>query len=527
MEQYRETKQTKETTHLMLNGGMLAIPPEKHEQFLRAYAADLCFPGRSPQFLVEKKTNPFFFFFELDFIGDHPLSDDEKGSLCSFIQKTIAACFTKRKVYAHQLKCAAYVADTKLMRDNRYKTGIHLIWRFPININSAWMLRRIVLNAIKAEMEKETATATETTTPSIPVPSVSWEDVLDPAVLKANGLRMVGSNKSEPCPKCKGGLCLGTAIACNTCSGTGKVDVGRPYYFFRLYNMDGTVDNAGSEELGFMDQEAAIRGSIRCVDATKAWVIDWDNAGVQKNMIEQQVQAERSSSSGNGKRPYTDTLDDMKALDGGEPAYLKLAEFINTNFPGSPVPTKITRCFPPKIEKTNGDRASLSRSLSGITTTSARPPCYFVNSNCKFCANVGGEHNSSKVYFIVYPSKAVQRCYSQKDVVRSFGNCPCNNFTSRPVTLPVELSKLLFPRSIGDPALREEGTNFYNEHADPKTSKTSAKRQRISKTPKPESPAVDNTTACPSSQPRISKTTTTAITSKDFFLYTKTKVFGL
>jgi len=50
----------------------------------------------------------------------------------------------------------------------------------------------------------------------------TWENIVDPTVFSANGLRMLGSHKVEKCKNHQKG-------GCKTCNGFGRVDEGRPY----------------------------------------------------------------------------------------------------------------------------------------------------------------------------------------------------------------------------------------------------------------------------------------------------------
>ncbi len=59
---------------------------------------------------------------------------------------------------------------------------------------------------------------------------------------------------------------------------------------------------------------------------------------------------------------------------------------------------------------------------------------------CRWCANKGGEHSHSNVYYMITPKGCVQRCFCNKIQVRG----PCSEFTSIVHEVPLQTQNMLF-----------------------------------------------------------------------------------
>jgi hypothetical protein len=78
----------------------------------------------------------------------------------------------------------------------------------------------------------------------------SWENVIDASVLKENGLRMLGANKTEKCPV------QHTAEKCYTCQGMDKLNAHRPYSVVRVVNGSGLETKKEVAECIFLQDPA-------------------------------------------------------------------------------------------------------------------------------------------------------------------------------------------------------------------------------------------------------------------------------
>ncbi len=65
---------------------------------------------------------------------------------------------------------------------------------------------------------------------------------------------------------------------------------------------------------------------------------------------------------------------------------------------------------------------------------------YIVNSKCHWCANKGGNHGHSNVYYVLSPRGCFQKCFCAK----SFAGGPCDKYKSRTHRVPMETLEMLF-----------------------------------------------------------------------------------
>ena len=427
------TKNPAQASHLMLDGGMFGFKTiEEEEQFLTNYAQEMEITQYGePHFYVERKTPTFWFFMELDYIGEVELSESEVDAIASLCQRVVIDSFHRQlrpESSTVDSSVAVYRAAAKeLPNGGGIKSGIHFIWRIPVILNTAWQLRRVILNSIA------------TTTTPFPTPTIPWEDVLDSCVYKENGLRMVGSRKTEICSKCKGVATndIKKGNSCATCQTTGKVDAGRPYVFYKSFAANGEVDLEKTEMYTYSVKNAVIRGSIRC-NATKPWAINWENSSFKKDEIQklsgidrrtpqqpQNKKRDRGLLSAKTVNLINDTLESQR--------FEPLINFISSHFPGEPAATKVTHVADPDT------------------------PIFFVNTNSRWCANNNGEHTASKIYFVVRAYGIEQRCYCANSTIRHPNGIRCSQFQSKPIPLNKELVKMYFTKSVMDKTLKQNG----------------------------------------------------------------------
>lgn len=69
-----------------------------------------------------------------------------------------------------------------------------------------------------------------------------------------------------------------------------------------------------------------------------------------------------------------------------------------------------------------------------------------IKTTSKYCINVGREHNSSGIYFVLNTKGLVQRCYSKKDTMEDRKFCKCCNFKSDIFPLPKNIIRKIFPK---------------------------------------------------------------------------------
>lgn len=222
-------------THVAMNGGRFNIPADREAEFHQAYAEVLS-SNLFEIFMVEQIDTVFRAFVDLDFKRQQAtMTCNDMYSVAEAVQDAVRAFFPSRAADQDFLRMLVCTTDTcKLLQPKAdgepavWKTGVHLL--FPnifITGQEAMDMRAGIVKHCKcayAEM------------------ALDWEDIVDASVYpkgdkKGSALRMIGSQKTDPCPDCKG--CM---KECLTCAGAGRVHGGRPYKLLCVLNPSGARD---------------------------------------------------------------------------------------------------------------------------------------------------------------------------------------------------------------------------------------------------------------------------------------------
>ena len=409
-----QSKPGTKKTHLLLNGGILSVPPEREQEFLDRYAMELA--KGTDLYVVEMKTEPCFYFMsEFDIrLPDRVLTPDEILRIVKVLQSVINQAFPDSE--NGDTNIAVSTSPPKLddkLRDNTpcIKTGLHFNWHIPLSVQDAWIMRAWIVRELDKQLPSKELGMCET-----------WTEAYDPCVLLDNGLRMVGSKKAAKCKKCHGKPTDG----CPECKNIGRIDYGRPYSLSMVYDRDG---NAIPDAITYFNRLENISElvrflSIRCPQDDHARNVTFTSAAFETYIRdaaakERQSYDKAKSKAGkqvqDKKKPPKDTkpLEDIVPDD---PLYRDISNYILSEFNGAPIVAH--------IKKTAGK--------------------YIVNTRSHWCENKQGEHAGSFVYFIIRPGGCCQRCFCQK----TYGNKCCAAFESKPHKVPRELVEALFPASI-------------------------------------------------------------------------------
>lgn len=128
-------------THLLLDGGKLAIDPTLEDEFYRIYTR-ACFVENEWLYVVEMKTDPYFALMaEIDFKAENGLLDEEILSIVKSMQTAILG--VTGDVPELDRRCVVLTAPQEKDKDGKYmKSGIHIIWRgIPTDLETANLLR--------------------------------------------------------------------------------------------------------------------------------------------------------------------------------------------------------------------------------------------------------------------------------------------------------------------------------------------------------------------------------------------------
>jgi hypothetical protein len=152
-------------THVLMDGGILVVPPGDTHEFFRTYVEIINFGTKL--FVVEQKTDHFKFFVDLDYKAPEKLSDDDLLQFCSIIHESLGG----DKVS----ECLIARARPRGIADSLIKSGVHIHWpRIVVTKTEAINLRSKLIMALGEG---------------------PWDAVIDASVYGGSGLRMLWSHK--------------------------------------------------------------------------------------------------------------------------------------------------------------------------------------------------------------------------------------------------------------------------------------------------------------------------------------------
>lgn len=148
-------------THLLMDGGILLV--QKPDEFHEAYIQDLNEGKRL--YVVEKKTQIFKFFVDLDHQADRKLDSTQIIDLAVKMNAV-----TKKR-------CLIAVTPTRMV-SGKVKTGVHFHWPdLLVTKSDAIKLRNQIILSLPE--------------------GTDWDKVIDASVYSGSGLRMIWSHKRE------------------------------------------------------------------------------------------------------------------------------------------------------------------------------------------------------------------------------------------------------------------------------------------------------------------------------------------
>lgn len=152
-------------THVLMDGGVLLVPPEETLEFYQAYVQAINFGSKL--FVVEQKTDRFKFFIDFDYKSREKLTDEDLIQFCTIIHETLGG----DKVS----ECLIARARPRAIADSLIKSGVHVHWpRLIVNKTEAMNLRSKLIQALG---------------------DGPWDTIIDASVYGGSGLRMLWSHK--------------------------------------------------------------------------------------------------------------------------------------------------------------------------------------------------------------------------------------------------------------------------------------------------------------------------------------------
>jgi hypothetical protein len=407
------TNDNREVTHLLLDGGNIHLPIDEMDEFYSCYASDLVC-GRK-NFVVELKTPVFKYFMDLD-IFDHEFYEGKRLTrLIITIQQALSFFFNRYK----ELTGDVYICTTPPKECRKYetdyiKTGVHLIWPdIFVTIDIAIFLRQFVVQYVTAKLGKR------------PINN-SWDEVIDGVVYEKNGLRMIGSYKASPCNACKRNK---DNFSCDTCKGLGRLYGNHVYTLHSIISTKRRLKTKLVAEIkkqqGNMIELLSIRthkfrANIDVKEPYPPWfsVSAASKSNKHLNRILKPTRAAQQKTGG------------VNAINVGDTEIIETIERV--------LKESFQVHYPNVSEYQDIYIKSVRKPIQ------SKHACYWVTTECRYCLNVGREHNSSTVYFKIDYNGVVLRCFSKKTTL-SDRNITCSKYHSLKHEISLRYKEILFP----------------------------------------------------------------------------------
>ena len=393
---------TSEATHLLLDGGRLNIPLSRSEEFLRLLARDL--DNGWKHYIVENRTPVFKLICDVDMFYPEEIPARGDGlsieSLLKKIQEVIFYFYKKDNnviVLTTESKRVLSVNSEEVW----IKTGLHLIWP-KINVDSSGAQE--ILRNITDTLERSYGSILKN----------SWEDAIDTSVVTKNGLRMALCGKMHYCKRCR----KDPSSDCPDCKGSRRVDEGRIYLPSVVYDSQGAEREEYLRRIlsnkYFLLKESSIR-----TDAN-AKIVEFENEPKPIKLKEKKANVyklrkmPKGSVVENGNKIRIHVSPESRE-------YGMILDFMKRKLP--------------KVYK--------DQKIKGILSC-CEGDYFIVKTVSQYCMNLGREHNSCGIYFLLNKKGLFQKCFCQCKTTEGRKSGLCCNYTSEGYELTEALKKRLF-----------------------------------------------------------------------------------
>jgi hypothetical protein len=441
--QNRFIKNKHPETHVAMNGGEFYIPAGPEEDaFLEAYAK--CLLAGHRMYLVEQFKCPwtppcFRLFVDLDFKQLKGITERGIEAASTVCSKTVKKFFPT--VDSHTIVASTTYKDDNSMKDSSgnvvplVKTGVHLYWpKHFVTPMQALHIRESII----ADLTEAFGTRAE--------PSMNqWDDVVDESVYPkstgggGSGLRMIGSCKTKNCGTCKGlGKLKIDGSKCTTCFGIRKVDdmdnsgrPGRPYMMLCVLRAVQAVPGGPAGGPG---------GPIieRALDLEKQY-----KASMHSLVLDTKIRTTLTEN----------TLDNGFELPAGAPLHIATAKRRANRMEGSKKGERhMDPTDPLHLEMQKIVRESFGQLYSGVVVKRATKGSkqYTINvtgQNCRYCQNIGREHVSNNIFFVITKDGISQRCFDTGSLTPEMRHGICKDYVSGCVPLSASAQNRLWPET--------------------------------------------------------------------------------
>lgn len=413
----------REATHRLLDGGNLHVPESQEKTFMEKYASDVFM--REINYILEVKTPIYKLLVDLDIYENSEISYKQLREWIMVIQSVVKDMYPNLSDEERRVVVCMTETTPNTMKNGKVfvKQGLgHLVWPdIKINNEAGLQFRRCCIQKLEKTFGKRHA-------------DNIWEDVIDDTLYKANGLRMLGSSKLSICKHCKQRSKNEPDHSCDTCMGFGRFNEGRVYEIAEIIDGEGQIMQSKLENMSIYDK--IVEGSIRCRDLypTKQTIPSWydafhfeydkehKNAARHQKQFYEANQGVLTPEDLEGSKMHN--ISERHRIDPQSKTYKTIKKLITTKMPGVYKHAKI---------------------LDIHICNSGLNDYYLIRMNTSFCMNVGRQHKSNTIYFVITEFGICQKCFCTcKTLEGRKYNVYCKDFRSAMKSLSAKTKQLLF-----------------------------------------------------------------------------------
>jgi hypothetical protein len=441
-------------THLLMDGGILHVPMDENEQFLKVLGEHL--DTGIKNFVTERRTPTFVMHADLDILepSNNPMTLERFTHYAPDIQSVIRDLFCPLddrkwgiKDYRtgkgfdrlSMLVCFAPLkGDVEKDGQMWTKTGVHLVWPWiRVTSDQAMLIRSAWLQ----HFEKKFGLRGEHN---------GWEQVFDLSVYQGNGLRMVGSDKIEACPTCKGRAAKDKICPSGICNGhTGKYVANRIYRVVDAY--DGKRGKRSPKLLTVATSSGVMEMRMTSIRTTfqpthmndlPQWFdpMFWHDEEVTHKRLFNPTPTDRKKKrealgkmSENVKSAKELGIIKTPKIGKKEKRFVVVQKWLrDANLPGKfRIPDVYRKVdIVDLVHKVGPDGSDY----------------YLARTDSSFCMNKSGEHNHNNIYFLINSKGLYQKCFCRCPTTAGRKYGPCSKYRSSPYAMPPLVRKELFPK---------------------------------------------------------------------------------
>ena len=417
---------SRELTHLLMDGGKIHIPQEKHEEFLQIFANDI--EQQKLNFISENRTTIFRFLVDIDYLDEYTLSKEEIATMGKNIQIALKPFLEQYLDKKKRRIIICTTGESKTTIEEGFelkKTGIHIIWpEVYVDEYYGKFLRSVIIQYFENNLPKRPEYC-------------RWDKVFDYAVISSSGLRMKGSAKIMKCPDCKGKK--GVKESCEKCWGNGRVIPGNGRIYLPKQILDGEgielVDYLKKlkEDNYYMLQQTCLRiyGKKRNFSLiNESQFPKWFDKDILQSHLEKPNIKRR------GKKKLIGTIEDILK----KKKSLKYKKKIEQN---TDIFKKVC-CFMKQLYTEH--KHYKDQKIINIFQCGKKKNEYFIiQTDSKYCENVKRLHTANHIWFALNDKTICQKCFSESYNTKSV--C-CSEFTSDIYPITISIRNMLYPARV-------------------------------------------------------------------------------